>query len=182
MLKFKRIYLRVCVVLAIILGIVFTFVDAVTFDEFIAKVNNPPESEDYELLKDYAMNYAKTFDKNSIDNEEIDISHNIEGNMLTITVNEFRCGIKAKFPIEFKSTGMENEKILTVLLHDVEYIEYSNLSSLSHYIAAAILLFCIISIAAFLITYCPALLIIWIIEVSIKKYNNKISTNSDHKE
>jgi len=168
MKKFKRIYRRVCTVIAIIAAITLTFIDAITYDELIAKFNNPPESEDYQLLKDYAMVYAKTLNTNSIDDESVEITHNIEADYLTITVNEFRCGVEATFPIELKSSENEGELIVTVSYRDVTYKEYSNLNSIGFYIAILILCVMIATVSTFLAIYYPVIFIIWIIN-KIKK-------------
>lgn len=168
MKKFKLIYRMVCTIIAIIAAITLNFIDAITYDELIAKFNNPPQSEDYQLLKDYAMVYAKTLDTNSIDDESVEITHNIEADYLTITVNEFRCGIEATFPIELKSSENEGELIVTVSYQDVTYKEYSNLRSIGEYIAVLILCVLILTVSTFLVMYYPIILVIWIIS-KIKK-------------
>lgn len=67
-----------------------------------------PTIEEYTILQEKTLEYAKTlnFDKKDNDNDRIKVSAEIKDDFIIITtIKEYRCKVKATYPITKKSNG-----------------------------------------------------------------------------
>ena len=101
-LKTRPVCLRIILtLLAIFLGSILPFKLVTLNLESMAT----PTQEDYDYLRDYALLYAKTLDKEVIQDEDIEIRSHYSGNGdITITLNKFNYKVEATYPIEVFSS------------------------------------------------------------------------------
>lgn len=163
MKKFKETYWKICMVIALLITFIVTGVNAIQTPVIVAKINNPPTETDYQILKNYADSYAKTFDLDSLKADNITVSKTLKENYIEITVEELRCKVIARYPIvfEFKSDG-EFETI--VAYEEGEYEEISNLPSVISVILAIIFFAVLCWSVSAIIMYYP---VIWIASLII---------------
>lgn len=174
MVKFKHIYSIITLVIAVLLGVLIAVWDVAGVPEYRAAFKGDKLSkEDYLELKDYADIYAKTLDRETIDNNNIEITKEINEKTIIITVNETRGGIEATYPIEFEVSDNFGEYVLKISYKDGKYEEYSNIRNISFYIFGTLFVFVIFGGIIFAILYFPLIWIVSIINWIIVKIKKK---------
>lgn len=170
--KFKKIYVIITVIIAVILGLLISVWNVSANPEYIAAFNGDKLSkQDYQELKEYADIYAKTLNSDFIVDKNIEIATEFNEKSTIITVNETGGGIIATYPSEMKSSSNEGEFILNIYYKNGEYEEYSNISNILFYISSIVGASIIFGALIFVILYYPTVIINWII-VSVKKIKN----------
>lgn len=135
-----KIYRRICTVLALIFGISTCTLLFLSPNMYTA-INDPVTEEDYELLKENAINLAKTLDKNVINEEALTADFYFNENELVVTVESMKARITANIPISNYSLNVENGTIKslgTIELENIKYEEESQLQPVWWYIAMSI--------------------------------------------
>ena len=173
MVKFKRIYSIISCVIAVLLGLVISVAICVKDPECVAAFKGDKlTKQDCQVYKKYANSYAKTLNTDAIDNNDIEISKEINENTIIITVNETKGGIKATYPIEIKALQEEGKFVFKISYKDGKYEEYSNIRNISYYIGEILLIFVRFGAGIWLIIHfliiCIVSIINWII-VKVKK-------------
>jgi len=152
MSKYERISIIISVIVAIVIVLLVNFnSEAIK----IAFTEGPVTQQDYQALRNYAMNLAKG---KEIDNDDLKIEKNVETEFLTIKLETSKMyGVVATFPIIFeqeinyKSGTMEYKGIIDY--DNVVYSEYTNVNSKFIYIFIDVLLFIICSVALYSMIY-----------------------------
>jgi len=124
-----KIYRIFVIVVAIILGISFSILGLFGPATQMA-INDTVSQEDYELLKENALEVAKTLDKNALNDKTLKADFNLETEKLVITVESMKAKVTANIPILRKPLQLEDETIIekgTIEFEKVEFIETSKL-------------------------------------------------------
>ena len=175
--KFKETYWTICMVIALLITFVITGVNAIQTPGIVAKINNPITETDYQILKDYANTYAKTFDLEDLRLDDITVSSTLNENHIEITVEEVRCKVIATYPVvfEFKSDG---EFKTIVAYEEGEYEEVSKLPSTIAVIFSIIIFAFIFWCLSLATIYYP---VIWIISLILIIEKGIEKNNEDNK-
>ena len=93
-----KVYRTFAAILAIVFGISFG-IFLITSSEAQTSIKAPVTEEYYEMLKENAMNVAKTLDVNVVGDEEITADVYLNKDELVVTVQSFKAKITAIFPL-----------------------------------------------------------------------------------
>lgn len=135
-----KVYRIIVIVVAIILGISFTtllFFGPATQ----AAIKEPVTEEYYDMLKENALNVAKTLDKNVLSDETLTADFYFNEDELVVTVSSMKAKLTAKIPISNHSLNVEDGTIIskgTVEFENTEYIEKNELNPAWWYIVMSI--------------------------------------------
>ena len=152
MSKYERISIIISVIVAIIIVLLSNFnSEAVR----IAFTEGPVTQEDYQVLKNYAMDLAKG---KEIDNDDLEIEKNVDTKNLIIKLETSKMyGVVATFPIILKEeinceSGTIEYKGTIDYDNDV-YSEYTNVESKFSYIILDLLGIVVGSIVLYVVIY-----------------------------
>ena len=112
---------------ATILAIVFGISIGIFFISSCAAqtaIKEPVTEEYYEMLKENAMNVAKSLDVNVVDDKEITADFYLNKDELVVTVQSFKAKITAMLPISNSSLNVENGNINFQGKADFESVRY----------------------------------------------------------
>lgn len=125
-MKFYRI---IAIVLALTLGISFgSFLLSGPYAQ--AAINEPVTEEYYEILKEDAMNVAKTLDKSVLNDEKLTADFYFSEDELIVTVESLKAKITAKIPISNHSLNIEDGKIKSQGIAEFENVYYEEVNQL----------------------------------------------------
>ena len=173
MKKFKFIFQKILIVIAVILGISLSIWNLIGVPEYVAAFNgNKLVKEDYQILKEYADIYAKTLDVNNIE-DDVEITKKIIDDSIIITVNETRGGIKATYPVKLKAVTNEGDFTMNISYENGEYEEYSNIESIFMCILRTITEAIAFGFMIFAIIYFPTIFVVSVVNWIIGKFKKK---------
>lgn len=170
MKRFKKVYAIITIILGIVLSIVSIIFISINNDSTIATFENRPNKDDYNLLKHYSIIYAKTHDKELIEDENVTISGTIEDNKFVVTAEDSIAKVIATYPIQVNANN-EEEYSIKIFYEKGEYFESSKLDSKFVVVCRYILIFLYLTTLIPIITYYPIILVVTIISRRIKKQN-----------
>ena len=104
-------------------------------------IKEPVTEEYYEMLKENAMNVARTMDVNAVNDEAITADFYFYKDELVVTVEAFKAKVTAMIPISSYSLDVEEKTINfkgTAEFENVKYIEKNELQPAWWYIMMAI--------------------------------------------
>ena len=152
MSKYERISIIISVIVAIIIVLLADF-NSKAFR--IAFTQGPATQEDYQVLKNYAMDLAKG---KEVNNDDLKIETNIDVKGLTIKLETSKMyGIVATFPIileeeiNYESSRIEYKG--TIDYDNVVYSEYTDVQSKFSYIILDLLGFALASVVLYVTIY-----------------------------
>ena len=135
---------KIALTISIIVGIVtFIFYMWMSMPSIKLRINSPVTEEDYNMLKETALNYAKTLDEEVIDNENITSDYYVYGNELIVSVESSIAEVRAKIPILSETTKVDDGKISlngTADYENITYIERSNIPPIGVYISFSVVI------------------------------------------
>lgn len=142
MAKYKKICTIIIAGIMMILSIIFIPHYAVTNPYIVAAFNNDfPTKEEYNLLKEYAISYARNNELTIIQDETIaNIEKNLNRETLEVVVKSFKADVKASYPVMTEKTDDGKYETL-ILFNEGTYIEHCNINSISFYIGDILLVF-----------------------------------------
>ena len=131
-----KVYRIVVIVVAIVLSVSFS---AIVFwsGAGLVAVKEPVTEEYYDMLKENALNVAKTLDKNVISDETLTADFYFSKDELVVAVSSMKAKLTAKIPISNHSLNVEDGTIITkgtAEFENIEYIEKNNLQPAWWYI------------------------------------------------
>ena len=135
-----KIYRKIIIALAIILGI-FTTNFILHGPAPQEAFNDPVTEEDYEFLKENALEVARTLDKSAVNDETLEAEIDFYADELVIKVVSTRAQLISKIPISNHLLKGENGTIQiqgTLEFGNVEYVKVSKLFPAEFYIGLAI--------------------------------------------
>ena len=93
---------------SIILGGIFTFLVISVSPLYEATSKGEPTEAEYKLLKEYAVTYAKTLNKDFIEEDYINITSKVyDGKFLVTVTKTNRATVKATYPIKVESANSD---------------------------------------------------------------------------
>lgn len=135
-----KVYRIIVIVVAIILGISVTTI-CLFGPATQAAIKDPVTEEYYDMLKENALNVAKTLDKNVITDETLTPDFYFNEDKLVVTVSSMKAKVTAKIPISNHSLNVEDGTIIsngTAEFENIEYVEKNELQPAWFYIAISI--------------------------------------------
>lgn len=135
-----KVYRIIVIVVAIILGVSFT-TSIFLRPDTQAAINEPVTEEYYDLLKENALNVAKTLNKAVITDETLTADFYFSEDELVVTVESIKAKLTAKIPISNHSFNVENGTIIskgTAEFENIEYVEQNQLNPAWYYIVMSI--------------------------------------------
>lgn len=124
-----KVYRIIAIVLALILGISYgSYLFSRPYAQ--AAINEPVTEEYYEMLKENAMNVAKTLDKSVLNDETLTADFYFGEDVLIVTVESLKAKITAKIPISNHSLNIEDGTIKSQGLAEFENVEYEEVNEL----------------------------------------------------
>jgi len=154
-----KVYRIIVMVVAIILGVFYT--TCMFFSPLLqASIHEPVTEEYFDMLKENALNVAKTVDKNVITDETLTANFYFSEDELVVTVSSIKATLTAKIPISNHSLNVEDGIIIsrgTAEFENIKYVEKNELLPAWLYIliaitsgsAVGILIYCIFFYAWF---------------------------------
>lgn len=135
-----KVYRIIVIVVAIILGISFAILGFCGGAGLVA-LQEPVTEEYYDMLKENALNVAKTLNKNVISDETLTADFYFSEDELVVTVSSMKAKLTAKIPISNYSLNVENGTIIskgTAEFENIEYVEKNELQPAWWYIVMCI--------------------------------------------
>ena len=132
-------YRIIAIVVSFILGVSFG-ICLIFSPNMQMAINDPVTKEDYELLKENALEVAKTLDKDAINDETLTADFYFETEKLVVTVESMKAKVTAKIPVLKQSLNFEDQTIIakgTVKFEKVEFTENSKLQPVWWYCGMA---------------------------------------------
>ena len=167
---------RIILCVSIVLGLIFCMLLISVSPLYEKTVKGDPTVAEYNLLKEYAVMYAKTLNEDFIEEDDINITSEISDGKFLVTVTQTnRATVKATYPIKVESAN--SDTVLTEIVVDKGvYEEIYNLNdNISRLIVASIGFLIVISI----VEYYKIKFIVWAI-LKIKNKTKKSQNNDNN--
>jgi len=131
-----KIYRNIALVVSFILGVSFGIYLFFFSPNVQMAINDPVTKEDYELLKENALEVAKTLDKDALNDKTLTADFNLETEKLVVTVESIKAKVTANIPFLRQQVQLEDETIIvkgTVEFEKVEFVEKSKIQAVWWY-------------------------------------------------